>query len=119
MASIGSVTTDILRGNSPAALLEQVATWETPGIDGVGALSIGKNGGNFAYTAIRYGSTAAAETFLSDLENLQGTVVSITDDFGEIYGSLLILSVVRTGKIAEIGNGGARAEAAVSGRRIL
>lgn len=94
--SIGSLTVDIIRGR-PVALKDRVEAWEREGFDGYGARLNALGHGEFTLVSVKYiyGNSAAtnkanAETHLSDAGLLQGTVVTVTDNWGTAYANCLV-----------------------------
>ena len=84
---------DIVRG-LPAELKERVETWEVAGIDGVGAQVSGLGDSEFQITTIKYcASNAEANELIYDCELTQGTIVSITDDWGDLFPRCLVKHV--------------------------
>jgi len=81
---------------------------------------MGSNTSSFIYRAILYGADANVNSRLASLYAAQGVIGSIVDDFGDVNGNSLIVSVsepVRTRVIHE-GSEGMRAEVRVSGVRV-
>ena len=90
--SVGSVAIDILSGNvNPQR--PRMETWHIPGVTGQGAQNMGSNQASFAYRATLYGTAAAVETRLVALAAVQGTVVTIEDDFGKQRANCLVTQV--------------------------
>jgi len=92
MASVGSVTTDFVSG-TPAGLKRQLKVWTRPGLDGVGALDVGKSDGRARLQLEHHDTQSNVETWIADIEALQGQVVSITPDWGTTYDGCLITEV--------------------------
>lgn len=90
---VGTTACDFLKG-AAQGLRQQVMTWSTPGVDGQFALRLGFNEGEFSFTAILFDTEANAITWKTALEALQGTVVSITDDQGQVWPNCLISEVL-------------------------
>lgn len=108
MGSIGTVTFDIIRGLTPA-MKTRTETWEVPGIQGYGALRLGEGDAAFELVAVLYcADNATAQTQKGYIENLQGTVVDVTDDFGDTYNGIVVKHVDVT-KTPRIWNGHADA----------
>lgn len=97
MATIGGVTCDILRG-VPAKLKERVEVWQLPGITGYGALRTGQGESGTELLAVRFGSNATVNSWWNSINALHGTVVTIVDDFGDSYTSMLIQHVSNLAK---------------------
>lgn len=93
MASIGAVSFDIIRG-LPQELKTRVEAWETPGISGSGAMRLGEGDAEFELVAVHYAAdNTAAMVHAGTTINLQSTVVTVTDDHGDAYLSVLIKHV--------------------------
>ena len=92
MATVGSVSTDFVSG-TPPSLKRTLKTWTRPGIDGVGALDLGKSDGRGRLQLEHHDTQANVEQWIADIEALQGQVVSITPDWGTAYAGCLITEV--------------------------
>ncbi len=114
--SVGAVAIDFLRGNI-APQTQRVEAWFIPGRTGMGAQLMGSNQNRFAYRAVLYGTPAAVETRLVSLAAVQGTVVTITDDFGKARTNCLVMQVgiPQRKKIILNGADGMRAQVGVAG----
>ena len=101
-ADAATIECDILNGVSPGMTL-RTRVWEVPGFDGYGAQTLGLGGGRFELVATKFGQETAVETWLTSMEAIAGTVVSITrrdyDDGGDnTDANMLIESVEKFGK---------------------
>lgn len=92
MAQVGSVTCDFVKG-SLGGLREQVETWRIPGRDGFGAIKMGQGGSAFVFTCVEYDTEGNINTWRTNMEALQATVVSIVDDRGRTHSNCLVTSV--------------------------
>lgn len=95
MSSIGTipVAVDILRERM-AVLKQEVDVWRVLGLDGYGAMVLGLGSAESRITVIAYAATNAdADDLIDSLEQMQGTVQSITDDFGDTLDNALIVHV--------------------------
>ena len=83
---------DILRGK-PQLLKTRVHTWETPGIDGYGALLLGQgDSGPFDLVSITYQtSNNNADAVLDWADAQQGQLVTIVDDWGDNFAGVTFL----------------------------
>ncbi len=91
MASIGGITTTIMRGTPPTTK-PRVDTWQVPGLDGYGAQLLGEGDSEFDLTTIFYAaSDAAANSKIASCENLQGQLVNVITDFGDTYPNVLVV----------------------------
>lgn len=94
--SVGTLTVDIIRGR-PVSLKDRVEVWERDGFDGIGARLNANGHGEFALKTVKYihGSNEAtnktnAETHIADAAALQGTVVTVEDNWGTTYQNCLV-----------------------------
>lgn len=118
MSSIGAVSFDIMRG-LPQSLRTRTEAWETPGISGVGALRLGEGDAEFELVCVKYAvDNAAALVHAGYVDNLQGTVVTVTDDNGDAYLSVLVRQAQST-KRPCIWNGNADARRVESHFRLV
>ena len=112
--SIGGHACDFVKGTL-RALKETVETWRLPGVDGYGAQLLGFGDSSWQFTGVLYDSNTNVEAWFADLEALQGSIISITDDWGETYSNFLVTEVGVPSKTPAIGAGGARGELTLSG----
>jgi hypothetical protein len=90
MSSVGAISTDIMRG-LPQGLKERLEVWEVPGIQGYGALKLAKGDAAFELQTVKYAAdNTAAQAYKVAAEAAQGTVVTVTDDWGTAYAGALI-----------------------------
>lgn len=94
--SVGTLAVDIVRGR-PVELKDRVEVWEREGYDGIGARLNADGHGEFALKTVKYihGGNAAtnkanAETHIADAAALQGTVVTVEDNWGAQYQNCLV-----------------------------
>ncbi len=92
MASVGGVTCDFVRGNS-TKLKESLDIYALPGIDGAGAQKLGKSDASFEFTATKLGTANTVESWFRSIEDLQGSVISVTDDWDQVHDKMLVSSV--------------------------
>ena len=112
--SIGGVSCDLVSGRF-AALKETIETWRIPGIDGYGAQLLGLGDSSFEFTGVKFGSNATIESWFSDIEALQGNIVSVFDDWGDTYSNLLVTGVSPSTKRVALHQGGVRGQMTVQG----
>ena len=62
-------------------LKDRTNVWSMPGNDGFGVQSLGKGDGEFSYEAVLFGTVAELDAWAVTIEAMQGTIVSIQDDF--------------------------------------
>lgn len=122
MAGIGGVACTFVKGALPRGLAQRVETWHVPGLSGQAGLLLGFSDGDFSVRAILYDSTANVTTWKVALEALQGTVVSIVDDWNVTTTGLLITRVGECQRTPASGSGVAgvtcRGEVVVEGVRV-
>jgi hypothetical protein len=93
MSDIGGVSVDILRG-IPQLQKSRVELWQVAGLDGYGAQVLGLGDAEFLATGILYvADQPSADVFFDAINALQGTVVSLTDDFAVSYSGILVVHV--------------------------
>jgi hypothetical protein len=92
MAAIGGISCTFLRGQLPAKKA-RVRVWEIPGLDGVGAqiLGLGDSGGELR--AVQFGTYSQVVTWVALLEAMQGSLVTVVNDFGQSTPLFLVESV--------------------------
>jgi len=93
MATIGGITCTFVKPDFVRGPKQRLEVWQSPGLDGYGAQSLGLGDAEFRVTAVFYEVSADVEAWFRLLELLQGTIVSITDDWGLTYTGLLIVRV--------------------------
>ena len=79
----------------PQPLKNRVDTWEVPGVDGYGAQLLGKGDAEFELTTISYhgeegDANLDAFNTIKLCAAMQGTIQTITDDWGDEYENILI-----------------------------
>ena len=90
--TIGAVACDLVRGD-PKPQAQRLAVWYTPGIGSPGAHALGLGDGAFHVVAVEFAAAANLVTWHANLCALQGSVVSITNDWGTTYANCLITRV--------------------------
>ncbi|KKN53079.1 hypothetical protein LCGC14_0605910 [marine sediment metagenome] len=118
--SVGGVACDIVRPSSPIAKRTRVGLWIIPGLTGVGAHRLGQNDSQFEFICIEYATSAQINTWAGLIGALQGTVIAITDDHGDSYTGMLVVSVSNPSKIPAwqiqgLGIAGRRGEISIQG----
>lgn len=94
MATLGSVTCDIINEREAAHTLRQrTETWQTPGVDGYGAQTLGRGDSAIRFEVVKYDNRDNLETWIGNVEAVQGTVVSITDNDGVVFTNVLVTAV--------------------------
>lgn len=94
MATLGSVTCDIINEREAAhTLRERVETWQTPGLAGYGAQTLGRGDSPVRFEVVKYANRDNLETWIGNVEAVQGTVVSVTDNDGVVFTNVLVTAV--------------------------
>ena len=114
MATIGGITCSILRGN-PGRTKIRVSAWEIPGVAGYGVQLEGLGDSAFALVAIFYNSALLVDAWAAGLAALQGSIVTILDDWGVIHTACLLQQVGDVRKQPAIHAGGCRGEIEIKG----
>jgi len=112
--NIGGVGCDLVKGGA-ADQKSRVSLWQVPGVNGYGAHDLGQGESGFVYRAIKYGTEAECRTWAGQMQALQGTVLTIVDDWDATHELMLVARVTRPILSAAIGYGGARCEVMVQG----
>ncbi len=99
MTSVGGVTCDLVAG-SPPDMATRCDVWEAPGHDGIGWQELGAGDGGGRIVCQRFASAAVVATWAAALRALQGTAVTVINDFGESTGSVFIAEVSQAQKSA-------------------
>lgn len=93
-SSIGGIDVAIVRG-LPQRMRPRVQTWEVPGLNGYGAAKLGNGNAPFEFSTITYAdSFDGANDVIDAMLPLQGTIVSIFDDWGDEYENVLLIEGV-------------------------
>lgn len=96
MAAIGGVTCTFVRPEAVHGPRPRGQVWQMPGVDGYGAQVLGEGDSDFRFVAVYYAASAAlADAWIRSIEDLQYSVVSVTDDFALTYTNLLITRVTQ------------------------
>ena len=115
MAGIGAVTCTFVRGDLPQQKA-RLDVYYCPGLDNPGAHYLGLGDAAFAVRAILFDTPANVVTWAANLQALQGTVVTITNDWGTAYASCLLVQVGQLQR-SPVGLTGARGEVTIQGTR--
>jgi len=117
MASIGGVSCDFVHGGPPPGLETVLQEWRVSGINGRGAQDMGEDADRGAYQVVKHDSEANVLTWIGNVQALQGTLVSVVDDWGQTWTNFLVLRVGRPRMTPAQGNGyTTRGEISVTGR---
>lgn len=117
MASIGGVTTDIVRGTLPI-LRETSEVWRQPGVDGYGVHLLGLGQTRWRVTAVRYGSVPVVVSWFTAIELLVGSTVTIVTDWGATDNGCFIQRATQPTRRVARHAGGCRGEITLSGVRL-
>lgn len=101
MAGIGGIRCDFVKGDI-RDLKTRVTAYQQTGFGGWGAHIVGRGDSGFAFTGVLYERVGPIEVWIRSLEALQGTIVSIVDDFGIEYFNCLVMRVGRPTKTTAI-----------------
>ena len=87
--------------------LQRGEVWHVPGVDGVGSMQLGVDGGPFTFECILFGTAAAVHVWHGSLGLLaMGDIISIVDDWGTTYTRALLQDVGPIIKTARVNNDG-------------
>ena len=114
MPSIGGVTCTFVKGEAPLPK-QRVMLWHVPGVDGYGAQRMGLGDSEFQFVCVYYGSPANVLAWALAVQALQGTLVSVTNDWGNTYLRCLVLKIGEPKYTPALFQGGARGEIVVQG----
>lgn len=119
MASIGGVSCTMVKGQSRGPN-KRTVTWRVPGLNGFGSQDLGASDSDFSFIGIKYDTGANVETWKAAIEALQGTVISVIDDYAVTHTYLLLMQVgsLRKQTIIYEGNDWVRGEIQISGVKI-
>lgn len=97
---IDDLTYEIIRGLPPFSQQTVVETWRVPGVDGYGAMTLGLGDAEFDLIAMAFVNTTVlgsvnddANSLIEDTVALQGTIVPITDNYGNVTPGILLEKV--------------------------
>jgi hypothetical protein len=93
MSFVLDLAFDMMRGE-PVFMAQRVDTWIVPGLDGPGAQLLGLGDGEFQLSTIVYKNNLSDANILIDAaRELQGQVVDLVDDWGDVYANILVKRV--------------------------
>jgi hypothetical protein len=93
MATIGNVTCSLVKGGVRNKKL-RTEVWQTPGVDGYGAMLLGLGDSQFAFIAVVYAAYPLdIIAWVQSIEALQGQVITVVDDWDVVYEQLLVTQV--------------------------
>lgn len=114
MASIGSVSCDFVKG-AKTDLKERLEIWQVAGIAGFGAQKLGKGDSAFRFIAVKIDTKANISTWAGNIEDVSGTIVTITDDWAVAHTNCLVVSVSAVARTPRIGTNNCRGEIEIRG----
>jgi len=91
--NFGGVSCDLVTGGV-GDLKTKLDTWDVPGHDNIGLQSLGSSDSAFRFRLVQYDTKANIETWIGNIEALQGTIVSAEDDLEITYTSNLAVQRV-------------------------
>ncbi len=113
--TFGGIACNFLRGTqaSPKTRLD---VWQRPGIDGYGAIDLGKGDSKTEFILVAFGLYAATIGWGISIEDKQGAVVTVVNDWAESMANFLVEKVgLPQVQYFKSSLGDARAEIRVSG----
>lgn len=120
-ANVNGTSCDIVKG-VPNELKTEVQTWGVPGVDGYGAQTLGQRGSEFRFQCVKYGTVASVNTWIAAMQAVQGSVVSLENDWGDTFDNMLIERVGQPTKEPAIGcftgSPGARGQVMIYGKQV-
>jgi len=116
--TLGGVSATFVRGR-PRELKTALDIWVVAGRDGYGVMDIGLRNSEFRFEVVNYDTSADLETWAASMAALQGTIITVVNDFGDSYDKMLVVRVGQAEKsIATHAPGGYRAVMTVVGVRL-
>ena len=118
--TVGGVSCTFVRTSSATGKRTRLGIWIVPGLTGVGAHRLGVNDGSFEFRLVAYTTNVGVNTWAAAIEALQGQVIAVTDDHGDLYTGLLVERVSNPKKTpawgaAGLGTSGRRGEISIKG----
>jgi hypothetical protein len=89
-----------------ANVRQRLDIWQTPGVDGIGAQSLGDGEGQFAFECMTMGTPSYVQAWYEALAELAGEFVIIIDDFVTVHTPCLIVDPGQLQRIARVNNDG-------------
>lgn len=94
MATFGGIACTFIHNQGVANLRQRIEMWVVPGVDNVGSRKLGASDSQWAFELVLYGSSANVEAWYSAICNLQGTVITIVDDWGTTYAANMLVAQI-------------------------
>lgn len=114
MASVDALSCDLVKGMSGDKKL-RTRTWSVPGLNGYGAKVLGRGDSESEFVLVKRGTFAAVMIWVALVEAMQGTLVTVVNDWGQTTTLFLVKKVSVPKLTAELGYGGARGELRIQG----
>ncbi|MCG8407567.1 MAG: hypothetical protein MI923_20410 [Phycisphaerales bacterium] len=92
--TVNGTACDFVEGHA-TRLREESEVYFVNGHDGPGIILKGKRGGEFDFTAFKYGGTNGIFGWIQTLEDLQGSIVEIVNDVGEVFPNCYVQKAER------------------------
>jgi len=119
-ASIGGQSVDIIR-KLAVDLKLRTEKFEVSGLDGYGAQTLGLGDSEFQLIVVKYCSSysdlasnnTAANTLIAALNAMEGTIISLVDNWGDTYNHVLVGAVESNeakSPMIHLGNNGVRVQ---------
>jgi len=87
--NVGAVACDFVRGEFKQ-LETNYSVYRRAGFAGLGVQDLGLNISSFNFNVKKFDTKAGIETFITSIQGVRETIISIEDDFAKIYANLLI-----------------------------
>jgi hypothetical protein len=81
MATVGGISCTFVKGALPSALRMRSERWQRAGINGEGLQLLGYAGVETTIKAVLYSNSAGVNAWATSMQALQGTVVTVVDDW--------------------------------------
>lgn len=114
MPFIASIPCTFVRGTAPVPK-ERLDVYQVAGVDGYGAQLLGLGDSPFRFLAVLYGTPAVVEAWAASVQSLQGSVVTIINDWGKVYTGCLLVRVSEHKMTPALYQGGSRGELMIEG----
>jgi hypothetical protein len=106
MSSIGDITVFKVRGDIKL-LRTRVEVWAVAGLDGYGAIQLGAGDAESDIEILKFEeSSEAADDDIDSLNDLQGEITTVVNDYGNTFSNALIKEVGQPIKITMIAPSG-------------
>lgn len=92
-ASVGGISCTFVKGPLPSALRMRSERWQRAGINGEGLQLLGYAGVETTITAVLYSNNAGVNAWATSIQALQGTIVTIVDDWATTGTQMFVQEV--------------------------